>query len=386
MRDIRHLSADFFGSCCRSRVNGLISVILLVSVLFATPGCVVLDYARVNSSQQSQAALEKMVASQDYHKASIYLDKIKAGRDDEFYKSQHHRIARLTKELESAVEQKADERTGLDDLLGAVTIVEQALKKIPESKKLLKLSDNLRQERNKRLAANDRYMLLAKAEYLFSRLEWYEEQARLEKPSPITRWLTRRKKKALMGLQPDLFNCGRQSIELAEYVVADKCLQMAKKIDDSEAVNQLLAQIDDSFSKTETVSYEECVVLLSVTKKSKPASVLLALFLELETELKREINKGELLKAYDSLAKLEKFVGKEKQLKGYRKKLDKARENRIAKQLEEGGKLYRRGKISEARKIWQKVLALDPQNQTAKEKVARADKVLKSIQGLQEKQ
>ena len=63
--------------------------------------------------------------------------------------------------------------------------------------------------------------------------------------------------------------------------------------------------------------------------------------------------------------------------------LDKAKESRIAKQLEEGASLYRRGKISEARRTWQKVLALDPQNQTAIEKVARADKVLKSIQELQ---
>ena len=383
MRTVRNLPAGFFVSCWRSQVKVLISAVMLVLALFAVPGCVGLNYARVGSAQQNQVVLERMVARQNYHKALIYLDKTKEESDGEFYESQHQRIITLTKELETAVEQKAVVRAELDDLLGAVTLVDQALKKIPESKKLLKLSDNFRQERNKRLAENARNMLLGKAEYLFAQLEWYEEQARLEKSSPITRWLMSRKEKALVGLHSDLLNCGQQAIKLAEYVVAGKCLQMAKKINNSEPVSKLLAQINDSFLNTETVSYEECVVLMSATKKSLPVAVMESSFLELEMELKQEIGKGELLKAYESLAKLEKFPGKEEQLKGYRKQLDKSRDSRIVKQLKEGSSLYRRGKISEARRIWQKVLALDPQNQTAKEKVARADKVLKSIQDLQ---
>lgn len=368
---------------CSPHTKGLLNIVLLASALLAASGCAVLDYAPVGSAQQNQVALERMVSRQDYHKASIYLDKIKDDSDAEFYKSQSQRLADLTKELETDVEQKAVGRAELDDFIGAVTLVDQALNKIPESKMLLKLSKKLRQERSKRLAANDRYLLLGKAEYLFARLEWYEEQARMEKPSPITRWLMSRKEKALAGLYPDLLACGQQAINSAEYVVADKCLQMAKKINDSVEVRQLLAQIDDSFTEAEAVSYEECVVLLSATKKSKPAAVLMSLFLELEMEFKQELEKGELLKAYESLAKLEKFPGKKEQLTGYRQQLDKAKENRIAKQLEEGASLYRRGKISEARRTWQKVLALDPQNQTAIEKVARADKVLKSIQELQ---
>ena len=385
-RDPRNLTAGFLFPCCLPQIKALLSIVLLVSVLFAVPGCAVLDSGRVGSAPQNQVALERMVASQNYHKALIYLDEIEAESAGEFYKSQHHRITRLTKEFEEDVDQKAVVRAGLDDLQGAVALVEQALGKIPESTNLLKLRDNLRQVRNRKLAANDRNMLLGKAEYLVARLEWYEEQARLEKSSLITRWLMRRKEKALIGLHPDLLECGQQAIKLAEYVVAEKCLQMAKKIDDSELVSQLLVQINDSFSTTETVSYEECVVLISATKKAKPAVVLLALFRELEAVLQQEIDKGELLKAYASLAKLEKFLGKEEQLQGYRQQLDKARESRIAKQLAEGASLYRRGKISEARRTWQKVLALDPQNQTAKEKVARADKVLKSIQDLQKAQ
>ncbi|MCK4838480.1 MAG: hypothetical protein KAS94_06720 [Desulfobulbaceae bacterium] len=364
----------------------MINIVLLASALLAASGCVSLDYARVGSAQQNQVALENMISRQDYHNASLYLDKIKDPSDAEFYKSQRQRIAHLTKEFETSVAQKAVDRAELDDFIGAVTLVDQGLGKIPESKKLLELSEKLRQERSKRLAANDRYLLLGKAEYLFARLEWYEEQARMEKPSLITRWLMRRKEKALAGLYPDLLDCGQQAIKSAEYIIADKCLQMAKKINDSEKVRQLLAQINHSFTEAETVSYEECVVLLSVTKKSKPAAVLMSLFLELEMDFKQELEKGELLKAYESLAKLEKFPGKKEQLKGYRQQLDKAKESRIAKQLEEGASLYRRGKISEARWIWQKVLALDPQNQTAKEKVNRADKVLKSIQELQKVQ
>ena len=66
---------------CSPQTKGLLNIVLLASALLAATGCVSLDYARVGSAQQNQVALERMVSRQDYHNASIYLDKIKDESD-----------------------------------------------------------------------------------------------------------------------------------------------------------------------------------------------------------------------------------------------------------------------------------------------------------------
>lgn len=363
-----------------------VKVLLGVILLVFTTGCVAMDYSKGGSEQQKQAKLEKLVSKQDYHKALVYLNKVGQEKDSEVYKSEYQRITLLMEEIETDVTKKAASLTEVNDLLGAAILVEQALEKIPESEKLLKLNDSLRQERKKRFAENERSLLLSNGEHLISQLQYRGEQAKLEKPSSKINGQIKRMEKSLAALYPDLLVCGQQTIDLKQYDVAGKCLEMAGKINDSEEVNQLLARIDSIAQETEVVVKNGDVAILAETKKSKPAAVLASSFLELEKKLEHEIAQGELLKAYGYLAKLEKLPGKKEQIENYRRRLDKFREKRIATKLEEGSGLYRSGKISEARSRWQDVLALDPENQIAREKIIRADKVLKSIQDLQKTQ
>lgn len=372
--------------CSLTLVKGLFGFMTLVVVLSAAGGCVLPGYPLHNTPEERQSVLEKLVLGQNYQEALQFLDKIEPERSGEYYKSQRLRITLLADDFEADIAGKAVNLAELDDLVGALDLIGQGLRKIPESMKLAGLREKLRQERDRRLAENEREMLLSQVEYIFSQIDHYGEQAKVEKPSLKTRWRINKMEKQLAALHPDLLDCGQQTSKSGQYAIAKQCLTMALKIKDSEATRKLLARINGNIAVKVVSAEEKPVVLISATKKSRPAASLAADVLELETKLKQEIDRGDLLKAYGSLAKLEEFSGRSEQVIKFRELLDGLKESRVAQQMEEGSVLYRQGKISEARGLWQQVLLLDPGNITVREKIDRADKVLGSILALQKAQ
>lgn len=369
-----------------------VTAVMLV-LLFGAAGCAaLLDYSGGSLQQRQEAKYDSLVAAREYHAARLLLDKMTPAEGGEAYEARRQRLERLVGELVTEVEQSAAARKEENDLFGAVTLVGQALQKIPENDRLLLLRAELENERDRRLAANEREMLADEAEYLYSRLQSYYEQARLEELPGRTRWRMRKMEQTLVLLQPGLLACGRQAVELEDYEVAEKCLMTAGKIDDSGAADQLLDLLEERLAEegglmgNSLAAGNRPLVYLVETNKMQPAEAALASFLELEEKLKAAIDKGELVMAYRILAELEKLPRRNEVLMSYRQRLDKARAERVAEQMEKGSDLYRRGKIEEARVVWRQVLVLEPDNRVAMEKITRAGQVLESIRDLQKAQ
>lgn len=353
--------------------------LILVALLFLSSGCTLLGPPPGGNTPENQLALKKLVSAKKYHRALSYLQKMQLDETSATYQSQHRRITRLIRNLEQEVVKQTTEMTVQGGYAEAIEIVDRALEDIPESGKLLELRSALKQARDKRML-NTRYnLLLSEAEYQISQLEWHEEQALLRKSSLFSRWRVRGMKNSLKSLHPDLIECATEALAARQGDIAERCLHMAAMIEDSEVVNRLLSQIKSGESGS-------ALVPLSEEKKIRPASATAPSFLQMEAKLKNEIEAGELLKAFATLADLTRFPGKEDQLKTYRQLLDQKKENRVTKLLQEGSELYRLGKIAQARDAWQKVLDLDPNNHTANEKIVRAEKVLKRIEALQKTQ
>jgi len=369
----------------------MLAVVMFIPILLVFNGCAVLDYAADVSRQRQEEKLEILISKQEYHKALLLLDKIKPAASGEFYKSQRQEIIKLIDGFAGKTERNAMKQAEADDLLGAITLVKEALQKIPGNDKLLRLSSELNQERDQQLTANQLAVLANKAEYLYSRLQCYGDQAKLEKLSGREIRKKRNIKESLASLHPALVDCGRQAIELEDYEIAGRCLMIADKIDDSGSTSQLMTRLEERFSKEEKAAekYDAAnigdnpLVCIVENKKIMPAEALSASFNELEKKLRSEIEGGKLVEAYRSLTKLEKFSNRNEEVSRYRKQLDKIREKSIAEKMERSSDLYRRGKIKEAREVWQQILLLDPENRIVKGKIARADVVLESIRDLQ---
>lgn len=350
-----------------------------IIVLLLATGCTLLTAPPKGYTPENQQALEKLVTEKKYQRALTYLEQMQLDENGKTYKTQQRRITSLISNFEQEVVRQTTDRTVLGDYAGAIEIVDQALGKIPLNKKLLGLSVSLKKTRDKRLANTSHNLLLSKAEYLISQLEWHEEEALLEKPSFLSRWRLNGIRNSLESLHPDLITCARKALAARQDDVAERCLHTAAMIDNSAIVNQLFSQITSN-------EVGSSLVPLSEEKKIRPASATASSFLEIEEKLKKEIEEGYLLKAYETLTELTSFPGKEEAVNKYRQILDNKKGNRIAKHLKEGSDLYRNGRIAEAREAWRKVLKLEPNNHTANEKVARADKVLQRIEYLQKSQ
>jgi len=171
--------------------------------------------------------------------------------------------------------------------------------------------------------------------------------------------------------------------------VASRCLQLAGKIEASKNVDRLLAESRGLEPKEGAQSSAEAAPVLEPsarTKKIKPSPSASLSPKQLESRLRDEIAREDLQQGYATLASLQK-VSETPELCGeYRNQLDRIRERLIAAYLDDAAAHYRGGRITRARETWLKVLELDPDNQTARDKIARADRVLKKLHDLQESQ
>ena len=353
--------------------------IISIAILILASGCALIGAPQQGDTPENKQAIEHLISKKKYHQALSYLDKMQLDEISVAYTSQHRNITRLIRNLEKEVVKKTTDMTVQGNYAEAIEIVDHALEYIPESKKLLNLSSSFRLEKDKRLSTTRHNLFLSEAEHQISQLEWHEEKALLEKPSAFSRWQMKRRKSSLKSLRPELIECAREALGTQQNDIAERCLHTAAMIYSSATVNRLLSQITSDNDGSSLVP-------LSEEKKIRPASATAPSFLEMEAKLQKELEEGNLPEASATLAELARFPGKEEQLTRYRQILDDKKNNRIDGLLKDGSDLYRTGKIAQAREAWLKVLELDPNNHTANEKIARADKVLQRIEDLQKSQ
>ncbi|MEN8142661.1 MAG: hypothetical protein ABFQ82_03575, partial [Thermodesulfobacteriota bacterium] len=283
------------------------SAILPVVILLLATSCTLLTAPQRGYTPENQQTLEKLLSGEEYQRALIYLDKMQLDENDKAYKSQQRRITRLRESLEREVVKKTTDMTVQGDYAEAIELVDQAMDSIPQSTKLINLSDTLREARDKRLVVTRHNLLLSEAEHLISQLEWHEEKTLLKKPSIFSRWRINRMKNLLESLHPELIDCAKQALAANRGDIAERCLHTAAMIDNSTMINQMLSQITNDEEGS-------ALVPLSEEKKIRPASATAPSFLEIEAKLKKEIAEEKLLQAYETLAELTSFPGKEEQL------------------------------------------------------------------------
>ncbi|MEW8406688.1 MAG: tetratricopeptide repeat protein [Candidatus Thiodiazotropha taylori] len=99
-------------------------------------------------------------------------------------------------------------------------------------------------------------------------------------------------------------------------------------------------------------------------------------------EANRLLESGQLRDAKHALQKIIKDVPKNSRAKEMLAKVDRQLQRYIDNLLSAGDRLYRDGEIESAKATWRAALALDPQDQRAREKIQRAQRVLNNLENL----
>jgi len=355
-------------------------------------GCAILPAQSEDKVLTGETHLEKLLAEQEYQKARQLLPQLATELDPADYEAKQRLLSALIDKLETETAGLANDLSAREKPAEALKVVDGALEKIPASTRLLDLRNDLRRviERRRNLAQWN--LLISRMDYLNAQLRGYRELARLKEPSWLYEWRLAAIGDAIANLGPDLLACGRQARLAAENKVADRCLQLAGEIDASKIAGHITSLGRNSGNKSgaDGESETDLTPILepqASIKKFKPTSPSPGSSREeLEDRLSEEISREDLSQGYATLAELAKIPEAAEQCGKYKDQLDRIRDRQIAKFLDAAAVHYRGGRIAQAREYWLKVLELDPDNTTARDRIARADRVLKKLHDLQEAQ
>ncbi len=366
----------------------LMRCIALGLALLLAGGCAVLPAQPEERGLTGEARLEKLLADRQYQKALQFLPELATELDSAAYKAKQRQLLALIDKLETETVDRANDFSARNEPAAALKVLDEALKKIPASTKLLDLRKNLRDEIDHRRNLAKWNLLISRVVYLNAQLQGYRELARLKGPSWLNEWRLAAIGDAIADLSPDLLECGRQALSAAENKVADRCLQLAGEIEGPKSVDRMPAQARGIEKGPESEpDLTSIMEPLAEIKKFKPASAQPGPSPEeLEDRLREEIARQDLRQGYATLGDLEKIPAAAGQYGKYKSQLDQIRERQIAEYLDDAAAHYRGGRIAQAREYWVRVLELDPDNKTALDKIARADRVLKKLHDLQESQ
>ncbi len=341
----------------KTPLNKLVFLSLLLSLLAS--GCAVLQQD-AGHGPDTDAVIEKMIAEQEYGKALKLLDSLEE-KESSTYSSRKKELDTLINKLEESTVVQAGDKAGREDLLDAITLIDNTLKKIPARPPLVELRKKLVRERELKKEETSTHLLLLEAGYLLDRLTLYERQAQFNKPSIISRWQMDKMKSSLEGLRSGFLNCENVQNERGNTTLAEKCTQMAERIKPDNSRKNL-----GSIEQKESARPEE----LSAGKKKRPAAMA-------TTTTTKPLSNT----APEQDTRPSGKSGQQTDANNMKTPEDISK-LLIEQYMREGATLYRAGKIHEARDTWKKVLAINEEHPAALEQVSRAEKVIQHLDNL----
>lgn len=177
----------------------------------------------------------------------------------------------------------------------------------------------------------------------------------------------------LSQLQESLSECGWRHFKKNNALAKD-CLTLALSLEpkeqDERLMEYLLKEQKEHVEKSQTVERAKREMAWKHRNKRRMQ------------EAKRYYESGQLTEARKVLKALLKEDPRHSEAKKLLRNVESRLKNYIENLLAAGDRLYREGEIEGAKATWRAVLSLDPQEQRAREKIERAQRVLDNLENL----
>ncbi len=207
---------------------------------------------------------------------------------------------------------------------------------------------------------------IRKGQWLISEHQLHQAIENTDQHSFLTAFYIRHYLFEQKRLAPDLVTFAKKSLQQGNTKTASRCYQTLKKLHTADRL------------KPEIIKIAKALSIEKVDSNAKQQNILSA-------KLDKSIQQGQLIESSQLITELQalKLLSKE-----VLAKIDKAKGvlTHNADLLNEKADLfYRDGNIQLAKSLWEYLLKFDPNNQSIKSKLSRADRVLKNMHELREK-
>lgn len=359
---------------CSSRTY--IAILLLLPLM---NGCLHMDALRI--SQDLPQDLPVLLERNEFHRASLLLDR----HPSLDTAGQRTIIMSMAKNYENATIADAIKKESEDDFVEALSIIDTALLKIPESALLPAYREKIDGTRRLRLRSHERSTLLAELHYLAGQQHAYRERESLRQPGFMDKWQQSRNQQAAKALINKLFDCSRSAIKDADLETAGQCLDTIDALDptlDTTTTRTMLneARMIQKQDRTQIarINYARTQEIIRKTNKQRAA--------EITQKTGEALTDNNLLLANSIFKQMPASETSSPETIEVATRLKLAVNNQVSKLVGSGDRHYRADRVSIAITAWSDALLLKPEDVSISERLERARKVLARLDELKKKQ
>ncbi len=348
------------------------SLPLLLCSLYLS-ACSSLPFEIDGESRQQQ--LEHYLAKQAYGDA-LNLIKTTPDSHPEYHtlkareKALHAKIGAFEQRtITAALKQERRNNWG-----AALDTYHEGLKKLPNSRALKKGLQETDERRNKRVASLELEQLVTRAEWLQKELPLRQALARTSPGSLMAKWNLNSIESEAGTIASELRTAGLTALEQGKLATAQRTISLATQLDASPENIQAQQQLNKQLKSRKRRIQQRQQQQVKQKQKSQVDAFNSAMA------------QGELLKArhiYDLLSKA-KTQPQGLELMG--EQLHQAIDVHVAEELRIGDTFYRSGEFEQALETWRGVIALIPDHEEALNKIERANRVMKNLEQIQQRQ
>ena len=273
----------------------------------------------------------------------------------------------------------------------ALTLYQEALSRLPDSKLLQQGQQQLLQRQQESLARLELDHLIAQGEWMRKDLLLSKKTASTAPDGWFVQYKLGRKEADAQDLAIELAEHGRHALELRDLALAKRTLPLAMSLyeaPDIQAANSRLQELlkEDEVKQKQIIDEQQKLIDDQKQKKKRLFTIKVKREnKQLMADFKKAYEENDLIKSQQLMRKLEKFSITNKEIQELSKQLDNDVSEHVQHLTEAGVTHYSRQQYEQAISVWKEARILDPKNERLTEDIERAKRVLEKLQSLRKK-
>lgn len=358
----------------------LFTITLVSLIAVASSGCVT-----VTTFAKLEPQIEQWEKDHEYGRTLDALGQIDP-KDPDYNKAAALRkqIEKQASDYEQRIRRETSQKLQQGDWAGALDQYDEALAKHPKSVVIKDGLAKLHQQQREEIEALELERLVKHGEWLQDVLPIYQEIANVAPRSSEAQNRLQRITLEARELARDLAISGNKALADDDLETAEKTLPLAFSLHNDPVIEESLNRLRAKQKKLTAKQREERRQREQQARTARQhRDQTIASLLK---RYQRAFAKQDFDTARKQLTELEKVDHNYGKLPAMKRDLQAAIDAKVEKLFNAGVSAYSRGQFEQAARNWRSALKLDPAHQQARDSLERAEKVLKNIERLKEKQ